>query len=470
MMRYSSPVTQMSLIGISLLLTFIVRRLLINYLLQSTPLNENPTFDLYWPTSAIACASGFVAIFVINLIGVRAIFLFQSIFSVVYASSIVVGYQYNNFIFHSIAYIIISLGYNLARVATIVVVLTYSSERWRTRALGTYLFLEYFSMTMGDLIAHRNRNDSNAKHLHVAIATLSIACLAPFFAAAIAPINKVVRSNGVYLIARESNFGNEVKQTLAMFKNKYMLLLLPYMFSYPFLYSVANAVLEDTLTVILYDLGKLSIIAMGQLLDVPWSTRRTRGLVGYATLLFFFVLSSSLTVTTRMLDNGWGQVDPSWSKARINEFLTMNALKIHRGISMASYFFGGVASSFIELFGFWVIGTLTNDVRACGRFVGTYHSVMSIGGMVGIQIISNVPLKYVPINMPAFAGLAITIISLILLYFIIRRITDTNDWTLGKIANTENSTDGNTKSDQSSETYMVITDVKYRHIEDQAGD
>ncbi|KAJ2524897.1 hypothetical protein GGI11_000474 [Coemansia sp. RSA 2049] len=248
-----------------------------------------------------------------------------------------------------------------------------------------------------------------------------------------------------------------------------MLLLLPYMFSYSFLYSVCNVPLHNVLGIILYDLGKLFILALGQMLDVPWSTRRIRGYVGFATLLLFFGLSTIFTVTARLYDNGWDLTDPNWSHNQITNFLTENSLKIHRSVVLTSYFFSGVASSMIELFGFWVIGTLTNDIRACGRFVGTSHSVMSIGGMVGVQIISNVPFNYMSLNIPMFVGLGITVASFCALYFVLRRITDTNDWTLGKISNNNDSRCeiGTSTSSHSSNTYFVITDVKHVHSESE---
>ncbi|KAJ1731568.1 hypothetical protein LPJ72_003872 [Coemansia sp. Benny D160-2] len=468
-LRYHSPEFQLLLIALCVIFTHAIHRLVETYLLQSTPLNDNPLYDTYWPTSLIACVSGFVSIFAVNILGLRVIFFSHSISSILYAASVVVGYQYKHYTFHTAAFIILNCTFNITRVATIVAVLTYSSERWKSRALGTYLFIEYLSATMSNIIAIRHPNDSNSLRLHVSIAILSLTCLAPLFAAALAPTNKIVRNNGVYLIARESNIKTEIKETAYIFRNKYMLLLLPYMFSYSFLYSVCNVPLHNVLGIILYDLGKLFILALGQMLDVPWSTRRIRGYVGFATLLLFFGLSTIFTVTARLYDNGWDLTDPNWSHNQITNFLTENSLKIHRSVVLTSYFFSGVASSMIELFGFWVIGTLTNDIRACGRFVGTSHSVMSIGGMVGVQIISNVPFNYMSLNIPMFVGLGITVASFCALYFVLRRITDTNDWTLGKISNNNDSRCeiGTSTSSHSSNTYFVITDVKHVHSESE---
>ncbi|KAJ2559340.1 hypothetical protein EV175_000394 [Coemansia sp. RSA 1933] len=466
--RYYSPTTQLLLIALALIFTHIIHRLVENYLLLATPLNDNPLYDTYWPTTFIACISEFTSIFVVNLFGFRAIFVIYSLANIVYASSTVIGYRYNHYLFHAAAYIILNCAYNVARIATIIAALTYSSERWKSRALGTYLFAEYLSVTMGNLVAIRHPHDGDALRLRVSIVVVSLSCLAPFFAAAIAPANKIVRSNGVYLISRESNLKTEVRETIGIFKNKYMLLFLPYMFSYPFLYSACNVPLHNTIAIILYDLGKLFILAMGQMLDVPWSTRCTRGYVGFSMLLVFFTLSTIFTVTSRMYDNGWGLINLSWSHNQITGFLTENSIKIHRAVVLTSYFFSGVASSMIELFGFWVIGTLTNDIRACGRFVRTFHSVMSIGGMVGVQIILNVPFNYISLNIPMFVGLAMSVASFVLLYFILCHITDTNDWTLGSISNTSGDSRceiGTSSLSQSSNTYIVITDVKHIHGE-----
>ncbi|KAJ2402365.1 hypothetical protein GGI23_000767 [Coemansia sp. RSA 2559] len=462
-MRYHSPYTQIGLISLTLFMTHAIALLLQYYLLKAVPHNDNPTYDTYWPTSAVACVSGFVAIFLINLVGLRIIFVIHSVISVIYVGSIVYGYKSMDYSFHKVMYVINSGSYDVSRVAVVVVMLTYASERWKARALGVFLFIEYFSLTMGDVIAIAHQKDDWTHRYHVSIALLVLTCIAPFIAAAIAPAETVVRNNGVYVVARKTNLVTELVETAKIFKSKYMLLLLPYMFSYPFAYSTCAVLLNDVVTIILYDLGKIFVIALGLMLDIPWSTRRMRGFVGFANLWLFFTLSIIFTMLTRMYHDSWKLANPKTSEQQLSTIFTVKS--VERNLAYTALFFTGIASSMIELFGLWVIGTLTNDMRACCRFVGTFHSVMFIGGMLGIQIAHHMPFTFIGANLPMIIGNALVYVSLTCMYFVIRRITDTNDWSLGRIssANANHADFDSAASDQSSETYMVVADVKHRH-------
>ncbi|KAJ2157988.1 hypothetical protein GGF46_004104 [Coemansia sp. RSA 552] len=464
-MRYNSPTIQLLVLAAVLLLTTALRRLLTTYLVDDVPTDMNLVYDSYWPTSLVACLSGFIGIFLVNLAGARCILLFYSFTSIILFASIVSRYQSGSSVFYKVATILDSLGYDLGRVATLVLVLAYPSERWKARCLALFLLMEYFSMTFGDLISMREYHNEQ-KRLHVAIAGLVITCLSPFVAMAIAPSHKVVRDNGVYLVARKTTFAEELCGTRAIFKNKYMLLLLPYMFSYPFLFGAANVPFPTILAIICYDMGKIFIVLMSLTLDIPWASRRTRGLVSLVMLTVFCVTSIAVTIAMRLMPIHMEGIDPKWTLSEVNDYIFDGITKRYNGLLLTSYFFAGIASSFVELFGFWIIGTLTNDIKTSGRFVGTFHSAMSIGGMVGYQMVTNIPHKYTTSNVPTYISSGLTLVSFILVYFIVRRLADTNDWTLGIIASNE--AGRNSSSEQSTVATTVVADVKYQHMDEDA--
>ncbi|KAJ2832470.1 hypothetical protein GGI24_001216 [Coemansia furcata] len=463
-LRYSSPTVQLSLLALTLLLTTAVRRLLNSFLMHETPNNINLTYDSYLPTSIIACVAGFASIFLVNLAGIRNILLFYSFTSIIYASSIVVVYQYDHYTFHTAANIINSLGYDISRVATLVVVLAYPSERWKARALAIFLILEYFAMTMGNIIAITDHSSERSR-LHSAVAALCLACLSPLVAAAIAPTHDVVRDNGVYLIARKTTFRDEIMETMRLFKNKFMLLLLPYMFCYPFLFGVAYIPFPNIEAIVLYDVGRLIVVFTCQMLDVQWASRRTRGLVALLVTTIFCVVSAILTIVIRCVHMDLSGIKPSWSEDEILAYVMTIALNDYGPLMYATYFFAGIASSSVELYGFWVMGTLTNDLKASARFVGTFHSVMSIGGLVGIELVTEIPHHYTTSNTLTYIAFGMSLISFMVLFLVVKRITDTNDWTLGRMRNTS-APATLIPSDQSSETVAVIADVKYQHYND----
>ncbi|KAJ2447415.1 hypothetical protein GGF42_005446 [Coemansia sp. RSA 2424] len=459
-LRYNGPAVQLSLLALTLLLTTAVRRLLNSFLMQETPNNINLTYDSYLPTSIISCVAGFAGIFLVNLAGIRNILLFYSFTSILYASSIVVAYQYGNLTFHTVAKILNTAGYDIGRVATLVVVLAYPSERWKARALAIFLILEYFAMTMGNIIAITDHSSEQSR-LHSAIATLCLVCLSPLVAAAIAPTHDVVRDNGVYLIARKTTLHDEVRETIRLFKNKSMLLLLPYMFFYPFLFGVAYVPFPNVEAIVLYDVGRLIVVATSQMLDVQWASRRVRGLMALLVTSVFCIVSSLLTILIRRSHMDLSGIQPTWNEAQVLAYVMKQALTQYAPLMYATYFFAGVASSSVELYGFWVMGTLTNDLKASARFVGTFHSVMSIGGLVGIELVTEIPHQYQTSNTLTYLAFATTMVSFMILFFVVRRITETNDWSLGRMPNS--SRDTQSSSDQSCDTVAVIAEVKYQH-------
>ncbi|KAJ2873968.1 hypothetical protein FB639_004152, partial [Coemansia asiatica] len=456
-MRYNSPTVQLALIATTLLLTTAVRRLLDNYLLQQAPSDVNLAYEKQLPTSIVACISGFLGIILVNLIGFRYIFLFYSLTNIVYASSVVVSYQYQSLLFQGVALLINVVGYDIGRVATLVVVLAYPGEQWKARALGVFLILEYLSATMGDVIALQS-HDPKEQRFPGAIAYLSVACLAPFVAMTIAPSHHVVREDGVYLLTLPTDIRNEIKETAKIFTNKYMLFLIPYMFSYPFLFGAASFELNNPFSFITYDFGKILVILMGQMLDVQWAGRRTRGTCALAVIIAFYLVAFALTTETREYKYDFSDLDTSWPKEEIAFYIKTQVLQQQYSVLLCVSFFSGMVSGMIELFGYWVMGTLTNDLNSSARFVGAYHGFMALGGLTGFQLSENVRNGFYPSRIPYYLAASLAMLSLCLSYFVVRRISETNDWSLGMITIDQSYADASS-SDNTSEMVAVVSDV-----------
>ncbi|KAJ2757527.1 hypothetical protein IWQ57_007070, partial [Coemansia nantahalensis] len=215
--------------------------------------------------------------------------------------------------------------------------------------------------------------------------------------------------------------------------------------------------------IILYDAGKIFIILMCLTLDFQWASRRVRSLVGLVMLVVVVLTSSIVAIVIRTQHPDHSGLQPEWNAAQVNTYLMDQVMTHQRALLLTTYFFAGLASSFIELFGLWIIGTLTNDIKVSGRLVGIYQSTMCIGGLVGFQMVTQMSHGIESSNVPTYISVATTFVSLVLLFFVVRRITDTNDWTLASISNGQSdaSADG-----QSTSTIAVIRDVKYQHLGD----
>ncbi|KAJ2619076.1 hypothetical protein H4R22_005440 [Coemansia sp. RSA 1290] len=240
-----------------------------------------------------------------------------------------------------------------------------------------------------------------------------------------------------------------------------MLLLLPYMFSYPFLFGAANVPFPTILAIILYDIGRIFIVLMSLMLDMPWASRRFRSLISLGMLVVVCIVSIAITIATRASKTDKSAIDPTWSEMQISDYIFDQSIRDHGDLLYSCYFFAGVASGFVELFGYWVIGTLTNDIKTSARFVGTYQSTLSIGGMVGVQMVQNIPHQFTTSNIPTYISTGFTLVSFVFMFFVVRRITETNDWTLGSISDHESPS-----NEHSSESITIIADVKYQHTND----
>ncbi|KAJ1878302.1 hypothetical protein H4R99_005044 [Coemansia sp. RSA 1722] len=460
-MRYNSPVTQLVLVAITIILATGMRRLLENYLMQWTPDNENLGYNRYLPAGITACFSGFIGIFLVNLIGFRYIFVFYTITNIIYASSMFVIYQHGTSNFHTGAMILTIIGYYPSRVATLVIVLAYPGEKWKARALAAFLIIEYLATTIGDTITFKSLGHSNASQRYgFALAYLCVSCFVPFIALGIAPSHQIVRNNGVYLLSPETNFKTEVRELAKLFISRHMLLLLPYMYSYPMLFALANMQLPDATLLLMFDIGKLFILFTGQLLDVRWASRRVRGIVTCSLMIVFFAISLGTTTAVRIYKYDLSGIDVTWSQDKINSFVVQAVITQQHAMLMAVLFFAGIVTGMVEMFGYWVMGTLTNDLKSSARFVGTYHSMMAIGGLVGFRVGKGVGVFHL-VTAGYYTATSLTVISFALIFFVVRRIPETNNWSLGSIAAGHNLSDST--SDKSAEIIATVVDVKHHH-------
>ncbi|KAJ2725628.1 hypothetical protein GGI07_001128 [Coemansia sp. Benny D115] len=304
-------------------------------------------------------------------------------------------------------------------------------------------------------------HSDTGRHINVAIVYVSITCLSPFFALAILSTDKVVRDDGVYIISPKTTLWIEAKELVKIFTNKYMLLFIPYMFSYRFLEGFDIDYTEDLSMMVAHDFGKLFMILMGQLLDVQWATRRTRGLASLLLLTSILIIHYSLSTYLRLNSYDLSKLSSSMSLEEINAFYSQESnRRVHR-ILVCSYFFGGVSSGFTRLFGFWVMGTFTNDFKSSARFIGTYQCIKTFAVFMGTELSTHIATKKRYADILYLAALSMFAVALVLAYFVVRHITETNDWSFANISSYGNSNDIMLE-DLASKAQVV--DVKYQHV------
>ncbi|KAJ2721696.1 hypothetical protein GGI07_003811 [Coemansia sp. Benny D115] len=362
-----------------------------------------------------------------------------------------------------IAQAVYFIGYSFSRVATLAAVLSYASEKWKSRAVAVFLVLEYVSMMMGNIVILRHFNGNKIQRLHAAIVYFSIAAVAPLLALLIAPTDQVVRKDGVYIISPQTSLKLELKRVAGMFQSKHMLLFFPYMLFYPWSFgSISNNQTKDPLHIYLFNGSKILVLLLGQMLDVSWTGRRVRTTIGLAMLAISHILAFALATYVLNYPYDISARDPDIPIELQYDFLDNMVHQQARVAIYSSTFFSGICSGFIELFGYWVIGSLTNDFKTSVRFVGTFHSVAAIGGTIGFQVATKINDR--PHNSGIFYLLSsLTIVSFGLMFVLVRRITETNDWSLEviKVESIEEQPDPSITV--APLVQNTVQDVKYHH-------
>ncbi|KAJ1796932.1 hypothetical protein LPJ59_003449 [Coemansia sp. RSA 2399] len=205
----------------------------------------------------------------------------------------------------------------------------------------------------------------------------------------LAPPSSIVRDDGSRAtLPRTGGARKESLEVLKLFKNKWMLLLLPMSFTSNFFYSYQfseyNAAIFNLRTRgfnnLLYWLSQIiGSYVLSLLLDyVDWS-RRKRGVYAMAVTAVSFnvVWGLSLLVQLRYTRGGDNTDYPG---GLIDFKETSRAAG-----PVVLYFFMGMVDSWYQNLAYWIIGTLTNDACVTARYVGFYKGIQSMGAAISWQ-------------------------------------------------------------------------------------
>ncbi|KAJ1963359.1 hypothetical protein GGI12_002101 [Dipsacomyces acuminosporus] len=349
---------------------------------------------------------------------------------ITYASAVLVAHIYGNTRFLLAGQIISDVGRTGAVVCVLTMMLTYPREQRKARVLSLFLFLTDTAMALGEVIRLGTSAPSSYKSHLTAWLMLGSLCTAVLLIPTIAPIGSVVRDDGVYLLARQTSVKYEIKHTVAMFRNKCALLLLPYMFSYPFTFDTLESLFPNKLSVILFNIGSIPILGMAFVLDIGSLTRRRRGQFGFAITVAVTAASLALLVVlkTQLVDSDeLPKFDPHLGSP-VNAYYFVH----YKALFYATCLLVGTALSCVSLFTGWIIGSLSNDIGATARFAGAFFCAQTLGKIARIQWTKQAVSQPEP-NMPLYVGIGILAVSLVCLYYVVCQITDTNNWTLAHI-------------------------------------
>ncbi|KAJ2778842.1 hypothetical protein H4R18_004364 [Coemansia javaensis] len=427
MVRLQSPQAQLGVLFAYSVVLIAVPSLLTPSALAAARPGRARVYEDTWREQVVLAGSGLAGILATNLLGAQALVVAGSLTGAVFSAAIVAGVHGARgwYPFFVAAKVVDDCVRTMTRVCLVTMTMTYPREQRKARVMAMFqLMLDVF-LTMGQGLRRHRVSAVAAAWARLAFVCASAACVAW-----VVPTDAVVRDSGVFVLARPTrSLRTELRRTARIFGNRYMLLLVPYMFSYPFALGVLGVELPDRQSVLLYNIGSLSALALAAVLDAGSRHRRRRAQLGFAatSVVTLAAVSSMAVLTTLPVDMAQLPALVSLPGSPANAFRLLH----HRALFYATVFLNGMSISCVFLFSAWIIGSLTNDVEYTARFSGTLLSVPALGTMVALLCIGPEDTHVgVPPNAPLYVGIALLAASSCAMYCVVRRITDTNDWSL----------------------------------------
>ncbi|KAJ2317098.1 hypothetical protein H4S02_004159 [Coemansia sp. RSA 2611] len=396
MPRYHSPLTQVLIIsGVCFLCPGMFNAL--NGLGGAGQLDPRTTSDantsLYLAFAVCSILGGGL----VNVAGVRYTTAAACLAYALYTGSYI---YYNNTgygAFTIAAGAVLGIGAGILWTAQGVIMVSYPSENEKGKFIALFFVIFNMGGLLGGVLPFAiNYSRSGALTDSVYVLFVILECAGSVVALLLVPPTSVVRNDGSHATIRQSSSARqETLEVVKLFRNRWMLLLLPMSFSsnffYGYCFSAYNGALFTLRTrgfnnLLYWSASILSSFALYLLLDYSRWTRRGRGVFSVAAI---FITSNAVWACTlvvqlrytrggELTDYPGGQID----------FLDHG----RAAGPIALYFFMGMVDSWYQNICYWVIGTLTCDAFITARYIGFFKGVQSAGAAVAWQLVArNVP-------------------------------------------------------------------------------
>ncbi|KAJ1949882.1 3-hydroxyisobutyryl-CoA hydrolase [Linderina macrospora] len=350
----------------------------------------------------------------------------HAISTIFYAVTFICAHKYDTHHLYLGSSILQSIAFPIGYLAINTMVLTYPREQQKARSVAIFLLSFKLFLTLGDVM-FKSEDTTNRRDWNSAIVQVVSLCVGAPLTLALCPVEKIVRDSGVYVQAVTPDWRTETGKVLEVSRSVWLWLLVPFMFSFPFIFATAGVEKVTKLSAVVADLGSLAALALGSVLDVGSVTRRRRGIYGFIiySLLMAVALSLLIVLSAKHVDVG----DMAGMSYLVRQHVVNKYQEEHyQGMYYASIFFAGMGTSCTLLFALWIIGTLTNHYDATVRFMGMLFAVEAVGGLVGGRSISGKNT-----HTPLYVGCGILALSLGCVWMVVNKIPDTNNWSLTHI-------------------------------------
>lgn len=302
------------------------------------------------------------------------------------------------------------------------VIMSYLEEKDKSKGFAITWSLLSIGATLGGLISllqNLDRDGASGVTTATYIVLVVIMIVGCLISLTLLNAESIRRSDGSKLEDfRQTSFKREIIDTVKLFRDWRMLMLLPAFFSSNFFYSYQFGINAfyyslrtrslDSMTYWLTQV--IGTFGLSFILDNQRFKRRSRGLVGLAITCVFVLATwiGGAIFQTRFTRN---TVPPGvdWSDS---EF----------GGPFVLYFMYGVSDAMWQCWCYWIMGTLSNESYKLARYAGFYKGVQSAGSAVSFGVDS----LRVPFMNELAANFAMMAFSMPFMFFVAWKVNETN--------------------------------------------
>ncbi|KAJ1645158.1 hypothetical protein LPJ64_003226 [Coemansia asiatica] len=353
-----------------------------------THTTNNANTALYATFCVFSIAGGGI----VNVFGVRYTTALSCLTYALYTGSYIYYNDTGNGVLTIVAGCILGIGAGILWTAQGVVMVSYPADAEK----GKFISIFWVIFNLGGLVGGVLPFAINFYHsgsLTDSVYTLFVIfeCTGSIAAMFLIPPSRVVRDDGSHatIVAATNSAHREWLEVLKMFKNKWMLLLLPMSFTSNFFYgyqfSQYNAAIFTLRTrgfnnLMYWSSQIIGSYALSLLLDFSKWSRRNRGLCALTCMAVSFnaVWACTFVVQRRYTKGGQNTDYPGGP---------IDFLESSRASGpIALYFFMGMVDAWYQNIAYWIIGALTGDARITARYIGFYKGIQSMGAAISWQI------------------------------------------------------------------------------------
>ncbi|KAJ1962055.1 hypothetical protein GGI12_002876 [Dipsacomyces acuminosporus] len=310
-----------------------------------TRTTDNANTALYITFCIFSVAGGGI----VNVFGVRYTTALACLTYALYTGSYIYYNHSKNGAFTITSGAILGIGAGILWTAQGVIMVSYPTDREKGKFISIFWIIFNLGGLIGGILPFAiNFYHSGSLTDSVYAIFVVLEFVGSLTALSLAPPVRVIRDDGSHAtIVKTPNAHKEFVEILKLFKNRWMLLLLPMSFTSNFFYAYQFSHYNGAIF-----------------------TLRTRG---FNNMLYWSSqIFGSYTKDAEHTDYPGGLID---------------FLEIKRGgAPIALYFCMGLVDSWYQNMAYWIIGTLTNDARITARYVGFYKGIQSFGAAISWQI------------------------------------------------------------------------------------